>query len=125
MLAYDENWNPVSMPLAGATIIIDGKESAYTTDSNGKVKFRISEPGKYNISASCKDKLIVAPTAKLAVRHLKGTCFTVDDVDYAVVKQGALKGNKVGKVSVARAGKNAVIPSKVKFGGIKYKVVNK
>ena len=36
-MGYDADWNPVSLPVAGASITIDGKATPYVTDEEGKV----------------------------------------------------------------------------------------
>ncbi|MER2107951.1 MAG: DUF4430 domain-containing protein [Solibacillus sp.] len=48
---FDENWAPVAKPVSDATIIIDGKESAYKTDANGLVTLQFTEAGKHELTA--------------------------------------------------------------------------
>lgn len=59
---YDENWNTVSLDIAGAKITVDGQETEYVTDENGKVTVKLStEAGRHIISATAQDKVLVPP----------------------------------------------------------------
>lgn len=49
---YDENWNPTTYPVKGATITIDGVPTGIVTDENGKVTFKRAEVGSAVISAT-------------------------------------------------------------------------
>lgn len=57
---YDENWDPVFGALEGATITVDGTETTYTTDEQGKVSLEFDAAGKYVVSAA-KDGLTLVP----------------------------------------------------------------
>lgn len=59
-VGFDENFNPVASPFAGAAITIDGKPTEYKTDASGRVEIAIADAGKYVISA-VSDKRIVPP----------------------------------------------------------------
>ena len=58
---YDELWNPVTLPVAGAEITVDGEATGITTDAGGKATVSISEPGKHIVSATVDGKRLVAP----------------------------------------------------------------
>ena len=59
--AYDEKWNPITVPVAGATITVDGKATESKTDAEGTASLSISEPGTHIVSATVEGKLLVAP----------------------------------------------------------------
>ena len=58
---YDADWNPVTLPVAGAVITVDGKETTFTTDAEGKVSLTLSENGTHLVSAKVNGKLLIAP----------------------------------------------------------------
>lgn len=80
---YDENWNPITYPVKGAVITMngnpvyayssEGSKPMWETDENGKVTIQfntISDPQKQNailISARCNGKSIVPPVCKLTL----------------------------------------------------------
>ncbi len=64
---YDENWNTVKLPLAGAEILINGKASGIITDENGKAEFSVKQWGDLTVSAKSKDKVLVAPVCVIRV----------------------------------------------------------
>jgi Domain of unknown function (DUF4430) len=55
-LGQDENWNPVTVPIDNATIMINGEDTNFTTDSNGKVTLPFEKEGNYTITAKKLDK---------------------------------------------------------------------
>lgn len=65
--AFDENWNPVEMPLANAVLTIDGEETRSVTDENGKVTVSVSESGRHIVSATAADMTITPPICILTV----------------------------------------------------------
>lgn len=66
-LGYDADWNPVSLPLAGASILIDGKETSYVTDEEGKVTLTFDGAGYCVISAEKEGVTLVPPVCAVAV----------------------------------------------------------
>lgn len=54
---YDENWNMVFSPCVDAMITINGEETKYTTDENGKASITLDTAGTQIISAK-KSKLV-------------------------------------------------------------------
>ena len=60
MLSYDENWNPVSSPIADATIIIDGKVTEYKTGEDGSVTITLPKENAV-ISATAAGLPLVPP----------------------------------------------------------------
>ena len=74
--AYDEKWNPITLPVEGATITVDGTATDVTTDAEGKATLSINEPGKHLVSATVEGKTLVAPVFIADVydkdTHIKG-----------------------------------------------------
>lgn len=60
-LSYDDNWNLVKSPVAGAVITVDGKSSPYITDENGKVTVSVGGTGGHIISAYVKSGAAIVP----------------------------------------------------------------
>ncbi len=63
---YDENWAPISLPLAGADITVNGDKIDVKTDAEGKATFKIETEGEYVVSA-VSEAVIVAPICKVTV----------------------------------------------------------
>lgn len=58
---FDADWNPITVPVAGAVITVDGKETDAVTDADGKATFTLSKNGKHIVSATAADQVIVPP----------------------------------------------------------------
>jgi len=67
MASYDANWNPVTLPVSGAVITINGKESDITTNAEGKAIISLEEAGNYLIGAVSEDLVLVPPVCKAKV----------------------------------------------------------
>lgn len=63
---YDESWNPITIPVEGAVITVDGVATEFVTDSQGKVSLVIDNSGEYVISAT-SDSLVIVPPVCVAV----------------------------------------------------------
>ena len=64
---YDENWNPVTLPVEGAVITVNGEEIGYFTNSNGRVEIPFYEAGEVIVSANCSRMTIVKPVLPVTV----------------------------------------------------------
>ena len=53
--SFDENWNVVFAPFAGAAITCDGAATEYVTDENGQVTITFDAAGSYLLSAVATD----------------------------------------------------------------------
>ncbi len=62
-------WYPAgyTMPVEDAVITIDGEETEYTTDEDGKVTLTLDQAGKHIISAVSEDEVLVPPVCIAAV----------------------------------------------------------
>ena len=58
---YDDNWNPVSVPVEGAKITVDGAATDFVTDADGRVSLTVSEAGSHVISAVSDSETLVPP----------------------------------------------------------------
>ena len=58
---YDEEWNPITVPVKDAVIMIGGEDSKYKTDADGKVTVKIELEGKILISAMSEEQTLVPP----------------------------------------------------------------
>ena len=76
VVQFDADWQPVNNPAANATITINGKDTQYKTDANGKVTFTIDSEGEYLISAKSEDPMLVPPVLKVTVNKAETTAST-------------------------------------------------
>ncbi len=69
------NYEGVSVPAANAIILINGEETEYITDDEGKVSITFDTPGKNVISAKSGDsgRIIVPPAAIVNVKESQET----------------------------------------------------
>lgn len=58
---YDENYAPVTFPVANAVITANGVETEFVTDNEGKVEIALDGPEYYVISAVSSEKVLVPP----------------------------------------------------------------
>jgi len=64
---FDASWNPVSYPLAGAEITVDGENTGILTDADGKATVTVDGQGSHTISASVNGRVIVPPICTVTV----------------------------------------------------------
>lgn len=64
---FDANWNPVTLAVEGATILVNGETTAAVTDAEGKAALTLSEAGVYTISASSSTQTLVTPVCIITV----------------------------------------------------------
>ena len=76
---YDADWNPVTLPVAGATLLINGEKTDYVTDSNGKVTISAEKAGKLTISASSDSMTLVPPVCTVNVSEASVNVPTTGD----------------------------------------------
>ncbi len=72
---YDENWNPVALPFAGASITIDGEAIPAKTDANGRATVKIPDAGTHIISAKSLTATLAAPVCVAEVVYSRNTFF--------------------------------------------------
>ncbi len=66
-LGFDENWNTVVLPVADATVTIDGTAVDGKTDANGKITFTPAKSGV--VSASSETVTLVPPVCVVTVSN--------------------------------------------------------
>ncbi len=97
-VAFDENWNTVTVPVAGAKILIDGEETEYVTDEEGKVTLTFDEDSDfyYLISAVSDDAILVPPVCDLwldvAILFEDISGHWAEEYIVDMVQRGLLKG---------------------------------
>lgn len=64
---YDEMWNPVTLPVEGADITVNGKAADVITDAQGRAVLTFAEPGVYVVSAVSQHQTLVAPVCVITV----------------------------------------------------------
>ncbi len=63
---YDANWQPVTAPLSGAVITVDGKVTDVKTDEAGRATLTLTE-GEHSISAVHDEKHITPPVCVVTI----------------------------------------------------------
>lgn len=64
---YDANWAPVTLPVAGAVITVNGEKAEVTTDENGNAVLTFAEAGVYTVSAVSETMTLVPPVCIVTV----------------------------------------------------------
>ncbi len=64
---YDENWNPITYPVAGATLIFSGNKTGFVTDAQGKVTICPDTDGLHIYSATHESMTLVPPACSINV----------------------------------------------------------
>ena len=65
---YDEAWNPVTYPVQGAFLIVDGEvDDGIVTDAEGQFVLTFPEAGEYTVSAVSNDLTLVPPVCIVTV----------------------------------------------------------
>lgn len=58
---YDASWNPVTLPVAGANLTVNGEKTDIITDENGNAVLTLAEAGTYTVSAVSETMTLVPP----------------------------------------------------------------
>ena len=64
---YDADWNPVILPVAGATLTVNGEKTDVVTDENGNAVLTLAEAGTYTVSAVSETMTLVPPVCIVTV----------------------------------------------------------
>ena len=65
-IKYDANRTPLSVPVEGAVITVNGKATEFKTDANGKVKVKLDEAGEDILISASSDSVILVPPVLVA-----------------------------------------------------------
>lgn len=66
-IGFDDNYNTVSLPIAGASITVNGNKTSFVTGDDGKVKIALETAGDTVISATSDTETLVAPVCRVTV----------------------------------------------------------
>ncbi len=69
--AYDANWAPVTLPVGGAVITLNGEATAVVTDAEGKATVVIDAAGTYVIGATSETMTMVPPVCTATVTAIE------------------------------------------------------
>lgn len=58
---FDANWAPVTLPVEGAVITVNGNATEFKTDANGKATVKVDNAGQSIISAKSDQMILVPP----------------------------------------------------------------
>ncbi len=64
---FDANWSPITVPVEGAYLTVDGEKTDFVTDKDGKVSFTLSDAGTHTVSAKSETQTLVPPAAVVTV----------------------------------------------------------
>ncbi len=84
---YDASWNPVTLPVEGAVITVNGEKTEAVTDANGKAIVSVDAAGMYQISAVSDTQTLVPPVCWLTVTAAASSEPDVDTDTDADVEQ--------------------------------------
>jgi len=65
--AFDENYAPVTLPVEGAVITLNGEDTEYVTDAEGAVTVKFEKAGKTLVSAKSDSLTLVPPVSIVEV----------------------------------------------------------
>ena len=64
---YDANWAPITLPVAGAALTVNGEKTEIITDENGNAVLNFKAPGVYTLSAVSETMTLVPPVCIVTV----------------------------------------------------------
>lgn len=99
--SYDASWNPITVPVADAVITMNGTDTAYITDADGKVTVTADESGMLVMSATSASMTLVPPACVVTVAAVSDTTVTATTTAAPSVESG--DSTPVGALCVAGA----------------------
>lgn len=66
-VAYDESWQVIAKPVAGAELTVNGEKTGLVTDAEGKVTYTPASEGELIVSAVSESARLVPPVLALSV----------------------------------------------------------
>lgn len=100
---YDAEWNPVTAPLAGAVLTLDGTPCDYVTDSEGRVTLTLMEAGEVVIGATCEGRTLVPPICVVTVNAVEEQTTPTPDPEKNGEEDGD-DGDKILPIACAAGG---------------------
>ncbi|MEE1218895.1 MAG: hypothetical protein U0L20_03110 [Ruminococcus sp.] len=67
---FDDNFNPITVPVENAFITVNGEKTAVTTNAKGEAVIQLKDSGDYVISATSDTQILVPPVCKLTVKNI-------------------------------------------------------
>ena len=64
---YDANWAPITLPVAGAALTVNGEKTEIITDESGNAVLNFTAPGVYTVSAVSETMTLVPPVCIVTV----------------------------------------------------------
>ncbi len=90
--SYDENWNPITVPVSGAEITVNGQPTGVLTDESGRAEITVPEDA-LQISAVSETQTLVPPYCRV-LREVSAPAPSADNpttgVSLCTVPLGAL-----------------------------------
>ena len=65
---FDASWAPITLPVIGAKILVDGEETSTLTDAQGKATVKFDKKGTYVVTATSEIANIVPPFVIVTVK---------------------------------------------------------
>ena len=65
---WDADWNPLTLPVANADILVNGEASGAVTAADGSATIQLDAAGEYVISAASPEQILVPPVCKVTVK---------------------------------------------------------
>ena len=65
---WDADWNPLTLPVANADILVNGEASGAVTAADGSAAIELSAAGEYVISAVSPEQILVPPVCRVTVK---------------------------------------------------------
>lgn len=86
---FDENWAPITVPVTGAEITLNGEKTGFITDDDGKVEITFPEnEGSYIVSAVSDTMTLVPPVAMIESDTYDDIPVAVDVPDAEILTEG-------------------------------------
>ena len=76
---FDADWNPVTLPVEGAELTVNGERTGLTTDADGKVVYTADKSGTLTLSAVSDSQVLVPPVcvAEVAAARMSAVWYIV------------------------------------------------
>lgn len=68
--SFDADWNPITLPVEAAVITVNGEDSTFITDAEGRATIELA-PGEYVISARSESMTLVPPVCRATISEAK------------------------------------------------------
>lgn len=104
---YDADYNPITVPVEGAAITLNGAVTEYKTDAEGKVTFTVEETGNVVISAISETQTLVPPVCMAEINANETAAVTTSTADTAITTSTAANSTKTNTTAAATGNNNS------------------